>query len=129
MAEKENVFHNAVFFNEYEKIAGKREPGAITGKPIELGGSVLRDISTSLGGTFVLEEVTKESKISSKNAIGFGLLEEEIRKKISSRINKNPLKDVFYVGVKNDNDEKNDNKNIISIKKNDVIIKPSKRWC
>ncbi|MEK6869719.1 MAG: Glu/Leu/Phe/Val dehydrogenase, partial [Nanoarchaeota archaeon] len=62
--------------NEYEKIAGKREPGAITGKPIELGGSVLRDISTSLGGTFVLEEVTKESKISSKNASvaiqGFG---------------------------------------------------------
>ena len=54
--------------DEYEKIAGKREPGAITGKPIELGGSVLRDISTSLGGTLVLEEVARALKINHKNA-------------------------------------------------------------
>ncbi len=54
--------------NEYEKIAGRKEPSAITGKPIELGGSILRDISTSLGGTFVLEEVVKASKIEPKNA-------------------------------------------------------------
>lgn len=52
---------------EYEKIAKKREPGAITGKPIELGGSELRDISTSLGGTFVLEEFIKGSKIKLGN--------------------------------------------------------------
>ena len=54
--------------DEYEKIAGKHEPGAITGKPIELGGSVLRDISTSLGGTLVLEEVARVLKINHKNA-------------------------------------------------------------
>lgn len=50
----------AWMLDEYEKITGKHAPGFITGKPLELGGSELRDISTSLGGTFVLREVLKE---------------------------------------------------------------------
>jgi len=47
----------AWMLDEYEKITGKHAPGFITGKPVELGGSMLRDISTSMGGYFVLKEV------------------------------------------------------------------------
>lgn len=49
--------------DEYEKITGKHSAGFITGKPIELGGSTIRDISTSLGGSFVLKEIIKEKKM------------------------------------------------------------------
>jgi len=66
----------AWMLDEYEKITGMHAPGVITGKPIELGGSLVRDISTSLGGVFVLEEATKELKMkpaSTKAAVqGFG---------------------------------------------------------
>lgn len=57
----------AWMLDEYEKITGKHAPGFITGKPLELGGSELRDISTSLGGTFVLREVLKERNMRSEN--------------------------------------------------------------
>ena len=49
----------AWMLDEYEEITGKHAPGFITGKPIELGGSLVRDVSTSLGGTFVLREIIK----------------------------------------------------------------------
>ncbi|MBI2124567.1 Glu/Leu/Phe/Val dehydrogenase, partial [Candidatus Pacearchaeota archaeon] len=66
----------AWMLDEYEKITGMHAPGVITGKPIELGGSLVRDISTSLGGVFVLDEATKEMKMkpaSTKAAVqGFG---------------------------------------------------------
>ena len=52
----------AWMLDEYEKIMGMHAPGVITGKPLELGGSVVRDISTSLGGFFVLKEATRDSK-------------------------------------------------------------------
>jgi len=57
----------AWMLDEYENIIGKHEPGFITGKPLELGGSELRDISTSLGGTFVLREITKEHHMKPEN--------------------------------------------------------------
>lgn len=41
--------------DEYESIYG-RSPGAITGKPVELGGSLGRDKATAQGGYFVLKE-------------------------------------------------------------------------
>src|SRR3989338_98830 len=50
----------AWMLDEYEEIIGRHAPGVITGKPIELGGSYVRDFSTSLGGTFVLKEIVKE---------------------------------------------------------------------
>lgn len=49
----------AWMLDEYEEITGRHAPGVITGKPVELGGSLVRDISTALGGVFVLKEVLK----------------------------------------------------------------------
>jgi len=57
----------AWMLDEYEKIIGKHAPGFITGKPVELGGSKVRDVSTSLGGTFVLKEIIKKSGTNPKN--------------------------------------------------------------
>lgn len=41
--------------DEYEHIAGRSEPGMITGKPLLLGGSKGRDEATAQGGVYVLE--------------------------------------------------------------------------
>jgi glutamate dehydrogenase/leucine dehydrogenase len=60
--------------DEYEKLVGHKAPAMITGKPLELGGSKVRDIATALGGVYVLEEaVTKLGLESKRVAIqGFG---------------------------------------------------------
>lgn len=42
--------------DEYEKTIGKKSPATFTGKPVEHGGSLGRETSTSLGGYFVLRE-------------------------------------------------------------------------
>jgi len=57
----------AWMLDEYEKIIGKHAPGVITGKPVELGGSLVKDISTSLGGVFVLKEIIKEFNMKPEN--------------------------------------------------------------
>ena len=49
----------AWMLDEFEKLKGKRTPGAITGKPISLGGSKAREYSTSYGGAFVLHEMAE----------------------------------------------------------------------
>ena len=49
----------AWMLDEYEKIIGKKEPAAITGKPIEKGGIKGRDIATSQGGVYILREALK----------------------------------------------------------------------
>jgi len=53
----------AWILDEYEKIVGRKEPGAITGKPLELGGSLGRDKATSQGGFFILREAMKANKL------------------------------------------------------------------
>lgn len=62
--------------DEYNKIAGKQVPGAITGKPISLGGSLGRDDATARGGFIVMQEVAKLMKIEPKKTTvavqGFG---------------------------------------------------------
>jgi len=50
----------AWMLDEYERITGKHAPSVITGKPLELGGSQIRNISTSMGGYLVLREVMKK---------------------------------------------------------------------
>ena len=46
--------------NEYEKIVGHPAPGVITGKPLEFGGSEVRNIATALGGVYVTQEAIKK---------------------------------------------------------------------
>ena len=53
--------------DEFESIVGHQEPGLITGKPIELGGSLGRNIATAQGGIYVLEQVLNDANIDVKN--------------------------------------------------------------
>lgn len=60
--------------DEYEKITGSQAPATITGKPIELGGSLGRDKATSQGAYFVLREAIKANnhKKGTISIQGFG---------------------------------------------------------
>ncbi|MDD5750199.1 MAG: Glu/Leu/Phe/Val dehydrogenase [Candidatus Pacebacteria bacterium] len=62
--------------DEYSRIKGKFIPGVITGKPVELGGSLGRNIATALGGAFLLKRMAELEKMNpeqTKVAIqGFG---------------------------------------------------------
>ncbi len=49
----------AWMLDEYELLSGHREPGVITGKPIELGGSAGRSDATALGGLFNIREAAR----------------------------------------------------------------------
>lgn len=65
----------AWMLDEYEKILGRKEPGMITGKPVELGGSLGRDVATSLGGAYVLREAADQYDIGENATVaiqGFG---------------------------------------------------------
>ena len=72
----------AWMFDEYSKIKGMQIPAVVTGKPIEVFGSKIRTIATSLGGKFVLETVVdwlklkKPLKVAIQGAgnVGGGLL-------------------------------------------------------
>lgn len=61
--------------DEYEKLAGSHQPGVITGKPLNLGGSLVRDYATAQGAFYVLHEAAKKMGLK-KNATvaieGFG---------------------------------------------------------
>jgi len=61
--------------DEFEKKVGHHEPGMITGKPVELGGIVLRSDSTAQGGYIITKELA--NKLINKKEIkvvvqGFG---------------------------------------------------------
>ncbi|MCK9360844.1 Glu/Leu/Phe/Val dehydrogenase [Patescibacteria group bacterium] len=62
--------------DEFEKTVGRKEPGMITGKPVELGGSLGRDTATAQGGVYVLEAFLKSrgEELRGKTVIiqGFG---------------------------------------------------------
>jgi glutamate dehydrogenase/leucine dehydrogenase len=49
--------------DEYEKLTGVQAPGVITGKPIDMGGSLGRDTATAQGGYYTLQELMKELKM------------------------------------------------------------------
>lgn len=55
--------------DEYETIKGRHEPGAITGKPLILGGSLGRDTSTAMGAFYICKSIKQN-----KSAVieGFG---------------------------------------------------------
>jgi len=64
----------AWMLDEYETIIKQSAPGMITGKPLELGGSLVRDIATALGGVYILEEAITKMKLKEKTVAiqGFG---------------------------------------------------------
>ena len=49
----------AWMLDEYEVLVGHHEPGVITGKPQQLGGSAGRSPATALGGLFTIREAAK----------------------------------------------------------------------
>ena len=77
----------AWMLDEYEKLIGHKEPGMITGKPLELGGSLVRDIATGLGGVFVLEETLNKLGITDKTVViqGFGNAGSNITKILAEK--------------------------------------------
>ncbi len=58
----------AWFMDEYSKLAGKYRPGVVTGKPLEVGGSLGRGTATAQGGAYVLEGYAKAHKMEIKGS-------------------------------------------------------------
>ncbi len=52
--------------DEYEKVVGHQEPGVVTGKPLNFGGSQGRTPATAQGGVYVLEELMAKLKLKPK---------------------------------------------------------------
>lgn len=66
----------AWILDEYEKIHKGHFPAVITGKPLELGGSLGRDNATALGGVYVIDFYAEKKGIVAENTTvaiqGFG---------------------------------------------------------
>jgi glutamate dehydrogenase/leucine dehydrogenase len=60
--------------DEYSKLKGAFTPAVITGKPVELGGSLGREYSTSHGGACVVQQAVKKLKLNDPSVAiqGFG---------------------------------------------------------
>jgi glutamate dehydrogenase len=62
--------------DEYEAIHRRRAPGALTGKPVGLGGSLGRKEATGFGAVICVREALKEIGLATRNALasvqGFG---------------------------------------------------------
>lgn len=71
-----NSQHMLWMLDEYEAISGGRYPGAITGKPVGMGGSLGRTEATGYGVVFVLREALKELEMdiskTTASVQGFG---------------------------------------------------------
>ena len=71
-----NAQHMLWMLDEYETITGTKAPGFITGKPVELGGSLGRTEATGYGVIFTLREALKEKGIRPEDTTasfqGFG---------------------------------------------------------
>ena len=66
----------AWLMDEYSHIKGENTPAVVTGKPLEVGGSLGRDTATGMGGFYVFEQVLNKLKIAKNKASlavqGFG---------------------------------------------------------
>ncbi len=58
----------AWMMDEYETIVRRSSPGVITGKPLEIGGSLGRGDATARGGMFVLREAAKRKNVDLSKA-------------------------------------------------------------
>lgn len=68
--------------DEYAAITGSFEPGVVTGKPLELGGSLGREEATSLGGAYVLDRYVQDEQLKKEELTvaiqGFGNVGQNI---------------------------------------------------
>lgn len=66
----------AWFMDEYSRVVGRKEPGVITGKPVEIGGSLGRDMATARGCMIATREAFKAKGLQTPGATiaiqGFG---------------------------------------------------------
>lgn len=61
--------------DEYEAITGRKSPGVITGKPLSIGGSLVREYATAQGTFFVIDELAKRCHLPQGTTVaiqGFG---------------------------------------------------------
>lgn len=61
--------------DEYEKLVGSHRPGVITGKPLVIGGSEVREYSTAQGAFYAIEEAAKKIGLGKGSTVaieGFG---------------------------------------------------------
>ena len=58
----------AWMLDEYEKLVGHKSPAMITGKPLELGGSLGRDSATGAGAVICIREAAKHLKLDLSRA-------------------------------------------------------------
>ncbi len=56
----------AWFMDEYSRLSNTYQPGVVTGKPIEVGGSLGRGTATAQGGAYILEEYMKQQNLNPK---------------------------------------------------------------
>ena len=71
-----NAQHMLWMLDEYEVISGIKTPGAFTGKPVGMGGSLGREEATGYGVVITIREALKELDINPDNTLaclqGFG---------------------------------------------------------
>ena len=58
----------AWMMDEFQVLAGRHEPGVITGKPLELGGAAGRNDATARGGIYTVREAAKVLNMDLKGA-------------------------------------------------------------
>jgi glutamate dehydrogenase (NAD(P)+) len=80
-----NAKHMLWMLDEFETIHGGKYPGFITGKPVEMGGSLGRTEATGYGTIYILREALKDLGIKPENASisiqGFGNVSQYAAKK------------------------------------------------
>ena len=74
---KANAQIMAWITDEYSKMVGKNTPGVVTGKPLEIGGSLGRDTATAQGGFYSFENISHKIGLKKEEVSiavnGFGL--------------------------------------------------------
>ena len=80
--------HMAWMLDEYEIISGSKAPGAVTGKPIDLGGSLGRTEATGYGVVLVLDEALTRLGIPIQDMTasvqGFGKVAQHAARRFSA---------------------------------------------
>ena len=80
--------HMAWMLDEYETISGSKAPGAVTGKPVDLGGSLGRTEATGYGVVLVLDEALRRLGLPIQEVTasvqGFGKVAQHAARRFSA---------------------------------------------